>query len=124
MILGGGIRPKDFSLVKQGGYYHLFYIRNNTALPAEQTETDFGHSVSTDLYHWTQLPNALGVDLGEWDNAHLWAPSVFQHDGLWWMFYTGVSDWPGSSSGRSGWASRCPPTFRGGSITNRCSTLR
>ncbi len=95
MILGGGIRPKDFSLVKQGGYYHLFYIRNNTALPAEQTETDFGHSVSTDLYHWTQLPNALGVDLGEWDNAHLWAPFVFQHDGLWWMFYTGVSDWPG-----------------------------
>lgn len=99
MIPGGSIRPKDFSLVKQDGYYHLFFIRNNTSMNADSTETDFGHAISTDLFHWTQLPIATAVDRGEWDNQHLWAPHVFRHDGLWWMFYTGVSDWPGEFEG-------------------------
>jgi hypothetical protein len=95
MIPGGAIRPKDFSLVKKDGYYHLFFIRNNTTLPADLTETDFGHAISTDLYHWTQQPVAFAVDRGEWDNWHLWAPSVFEYQGLYWMFYTGVTYWPG-----------------------------
>jgi len=95
MIPGGTVRPKDFSLVKQDGYYHLFFIRHNTALPAELTETDFGHAVSNDLFHWMQLPPVLPVRLDEWDNAHVWAPHVFERDGLWWMFYTGVTNWPG-----------------------------
>jgi hypothetical protein len=99
MIPGGTIRPKDFSLVKKDGYYHLFFIRNNTTKPAALTETDFGHAISTDFYHWTQLPVAFAVDLGEWDNVHIWAPSVFEHDGLWWMFYTGVTSWPGEYAG-------------------------
>ena len=81
--------------MKKDGYYHLFFIRNNTTLTADSTETDFGHAISTDLYHWTQLPIVLTVDRGEWDNTHLWAPHVFLHDGLWWMFYTGVTNWPG-----------------------------
>lgn len=124
MVPGGGVRPKDFSLVKKDGYYHLFFIRNNTSLPPEQTETEFGHAISTDLYHWTQLPIAMAVDLGEWDNAHVWAPHVFEHDGLWWMFYTGVTTWPGEfnetqrtgvavSSDLTGWDRFSDPVFEG-----------
>jgi hypothetical protein len=95
MIPGGTIRPKDFSLVKKDGYYHLFFIRHNTALPSELTETDFGHARSNDLYHWTILPSVFPVRPGDWDNQHVWAPHIIQRDGLWWMFYTGVTTTPG-----------------------------
>lgn len=95
MIPGGTVRPKDFSMVKKDGYYHLFYIRHNTAVPYDSTERDFGHAVSTDLFHWSQLPPVMPVNPDDWDNAHMWAPHVFERDGLWWMFYTGTTDWPG-----------------------------
>lgn len=95
MIPGGAIRPKDFSLVKKDGYYHLFFIRNNTSLSPDSTETDLGHAISTDLFHWTQLPAVMPVNRDGWDNAHVWAPHVFLRDGLWWMFYTGVTYLPG-----------------------------
>jgi hypothetical protein len=94
MMPGGTIRPKDFSLVKKDGYYHLFFIRHNTSLPTDLTETDFGHARSNDLYHWTLLPPVFPVRPTDWDNRHVWAPHIFQRDGLWWMFYTGVTQSP------------------------------
>jgi hypothetical protein len=90
-----GYRPKDFTLVKKDGVYHLFYIRHNDNLPPWATEIDFGHATSTDLYHWTQLPPVLPLDPTGWDNFHVWAPHVVYWDGLWWMFYTGLTDRPG-----------------------------
>ena len=90
-----GIRPKDFTLVKNDGVYHLFYIRHNDFLPSWATENDFGHAVSTDLYHWTQLPPVLGIVPGVWDNLHVWAPHVVRWGGVWWMFYTGVTEQAG-----------------------------
>ncbi len=90
-----GYRPKDFSLVKKDGVYHLFYIRHNDFLPPWATEIDFGHAVSTDLYNWTQLPPVLGLDPYGWDNLHVWAPHVVEWGGLWWMFYTGLTEEPG-----------------------------
>ncbi len=95
MIPGQPLRPKDFTLVKKDGYYHLFYIRNNASLPADQTERDFGHAISNDLYHWAHLPPVLTTDLGEWDNLHVWAPHIVHKDGLYWMMYTGVDRFPG-----------------------------
>lgn len=89
-----GYRPKDFAFVKKDGVYHLFYIRHNDDYPPWATEIDFGHAVSTDLYHWVQLPPVLGLDPYGWDNLHVWAPHVVEWNGLWWMFYTGVSDLP------------------------------
>jgi hypothetical protein len=91
-------RPKDFTFIKKDGVYHLFYIRHNDLLPPFATEIDFGHAVSTDLYHWTQLPPVMGVDPHGWDNLHVWAPSIIRAGGLYWMFYTGVSEVPGQFS--------------------------
>jgi len=96
MVPPPSVRPKDFAFVKRNGVYHLFYIRHSDLLPPWATELDFGHAVSTDLYHWTQLTPVLPVDPDGWDNLHVWAPHVVPWDGLWWMFYTGVSDFPGS----------------------------
>lgn len=95
MIPGQPWRPKDFTLVKKDGYYHLFFIRNNTSLPNDQTERDFGHAISADLYHWDFLPPVLTCDLGEWDNLHVWAPHIIERDGLYWMMYTGVDRFAG-----------------------------
>ena len=99
MVPSGGDRPKDFAFVKKDGVYHLFYIRHNDLLPPWATEIDFGHAISTDLYHWTQLPNVLGLNSQGWDNIHVWAPHVVQWGGMWWMFYTGISDSPGHLNG-------------------------
>jgi hypothetical protein len=96
MVPPTGYRPKDFAFVKRDGVYHLFYIRHSDLLPPWATEVDFGHAVSTDLYHWTQLTPVMPVDPGGWDNLHVWAPHVVSWGGLWWMFYTGLSDFPGS----------------------------
>ncbi len=88
-------RPKDFAFIKKDGVYHLFYIRHNDFLPPFATEVDFGHAISTDLYHWTQLPPVLPIDPTGWDNLHVWAPHIVESGGLYWMFYTGLTDAPG-----------------------------
>lgn len=99
MIPGGNIRPKDFTLVKKDGVYHLFYTLNDVSLPAALTQNKLGHAISMDLYHWSQLPTVLPADPGGWDNLHVWAPSIVARDSVWWMFYTGVSSVPGQYNG-------------------------
>ena len=85
-------RPKDFTIVKKDGQYHVFYIRNDVTKPTLQTERDFGHAVSADMYTWTQLPGVLTVRDTSWDNLHVWAPSIVELDGVYYMFYTGVTE--------------------------------
>ena len=88
------LRPKDFAFLKKDGVYHLFYIRHNDDLPNPATEKDLGHAVSTDLYHWQQLPPVMAVDPTGWDNQHVWAPHILYSLGLYWMYYTGVTQRP------------------------------
>ena len=87
-------RPKDFTLLKKDGQFHLFYIRHDTSLPDAQTEKDFGHATSYDMYAWTQQPTVLPVRDTSWDNFHVWAPSIVLLDGVYYMFYTGVTQRP------------------------------
>ncbi|MEO5617633.1 MAG: family 43 glycosylhydrolase [Candidatus Eisenbacteria bacterium] len=83
---------KDFSIVKRNGLYHLFYIRNNSTLPFGSTQKDLGHATSADMYFWTQHPPVLSTRPGFFDNSHVWAPSIVERDGVYYMFYTGVAD--------------------------------
>jgi len=83
---------KDFSIVKRNGVYHLFYIRNNPNLPFAETQKDLGHATSKDLYFWAHHPPVLPVRPGTFDNSHVWAPSIVERDGVYYMFYTGVRD--------------------------------
>ena len=59
MTLPAPWTAKDFTMVKRDGVYHLFFIRNNSSLPFSQTQKDFGHATSEDLYIWTQQPPVL-----------------------------------------------------------------
>jgi len=95
MIPPAPYRAKDFSIVKRDGWYHCFYIRRNAYAPYDSTERDFGHAVSRDLYLWSHLPPVLPVRPNEWDNAKVWAPDIHEVDGVYYMFYTGVTNRPG-----------------------------
>ena len=63
--------------------------------PWRSTEKDLGHATSYDLYNWTQQPPVLPARDGEWDNQHVWAPSIVLRDGLYTLFYSGVTNVPG-----------------------------
>lgn len=95
MVATPPYRPKDFALVKKDGVFHLFYIRHDANFSLAFTEKDLGHATSYDLYNWTQQPPVLPARDGEWDNQHVWAPSIVLRDGLYTLFYCGVSNVPG-----------------------------
>ena len=89
-------RAKDFTIVKRDGVFHLFYIRNDTTLPLSQTERDLGHATSLDMFTWVQQPPVLTVRDSSWDNRHVWAPHIVEDAGVYYMFYAGVTDIPGT----------------------------
>lgn len=96
MIPPSPYRAKDFSVVKRDGWYHCFYIRRDASVPIDSTERDLGHAISRDLYLWNQLPPVLEVRPDHWDNARIWAPDIKEIDGVYYMFYTGVTIQPGT----------------------------
>lgn len=70
------------------GKWHLFGItRQEPASPAN--EDNFAHAVSDTLSSttgWTKQPFALTTDPAAGE-AHLWAPYVIEHEGLYYMYY-------------------------------------
>ena len=92
MLPPPGFRAKDFAIIKRDALYHIFYTRTNTLDPNGNTENSFGHSVSKDLYTWTRLDSVLPVRSGEWDNHRVWAPHIVESEGVYYMFYTGVTN--------------------------------
>jgi beta-fructofuranosidase len=85
----------DFWLAQSGSSYHIFYLQAPKALrdPAlRHRNATIGHAVSSDLISWTVLADALGPgSLGSWDDLATWTGSIVEHDGSWFMLYTGVS---------------------------------
>jgi arabinan endo-1,5-alpha-L-arabinosidase len=68
------------------GSWHLFGItREEPARPAD--EDNFAHATATNLTTgWIKKPFALSVD-SKAGEAHLWAPHVIEHNGLYYMYY-------------------------------------
>jgi beta-fructofuranosidase len=85
----------DFWLARDGDTHHLFYLQAPTSLAdpdRRHWNVSIGHATSTDLRRWTVLPDALGpADGPAWDDYTTWTGCVLQHEGTWWMFYTGTS---------------------------------
>ena len=87
--LAGAFEPKDFSVIKVDDLYHAFYIKTNTSTGAE---TVLGHATSPDLWNWSFPADSFQVAPGPaWDDANVWAPSLIEKNGTFYMFYTGVS---------------------------------
>ena len=86
----------DSWLVDDGVDYHLFFLRASRALRdpfRRHRRASIGHATSTDLRNWRLLPDALvHADSPAWDDLATWTGSVIRGpDGVWRMFYTGLS---------------------------------
>ncbi|MFB9909545.1 hypothetical protein [Allokutzneria oryzae] len=69
--------------------WHMFGITHAEPLnPLD--EKHFAHATAPSLHGpWAKQPFALDNDPGYHGEAHLWAPHVVRHDGLYYMFYCG-----------------------------------
>jgi hypothetical protein len=76
---------KDHSIFWYQGFYYL--IANY--VPGEDY---FAYGRSEDLCNWEDLSPVLADrELSEWDQGAVWAPYVFEEEGVYYLFYTGVS---------------------------------
>jgi beta-fructofuranosidase len=75
-------------LIQWKGWVHLFYQHNPNG-PFWGT-THWGHAVSGDLVHWTDLPIALSPTPGGPDEGGCWSGCAVDDDGIPTLIYTGV----------------------------------
>ncbi len=85
---------REFALIKEGDYFHIFWMKRDWSAPADSTDRELGHATSRDLFHWTQLPTVLQCRPDKWDNFHIWAPTLIKSGGTFYMYYTGVTRVP------------------------------
>lgn len=74
------------------GELHLFYLSSPTG-PLDypgRVRTTWQHAVSRDLIEWEELPPAVAPgEVGAYDGGGAWTGSVVEHDGTFYLFYTG-----------------------------------
>jgi len=98
---------KDFCLIKAGETIHLFHITDPGLSWQRGGEISFGHATSKDLVNWTTLDRIenLRTDPNKpesWSKSCVWAPHIIEHDGTYYMFYTGV-EWSRRSIWKDHW---------------------
>jgi beta-fructofuranosidase len=86
----------DFWFAQDGLDTHIFYLQAPRSIKEESLRhwnVSIGHAVSQDLVHWKILPDALAPsnEEGAWDDLTTWTGSIIQHEGIWYMFYTGTN---------------------------------
>lgn len=75
-------------LIQWKGQYHLFY-QYNPYRPIHEL-IHWGHAVSSDLIHWTDLPIALTPTAGRADADGCWSGCVIDNHGTPTLLYTGA----------------------------------
>ncbi|MBN1264637.1 MAG: family 43 glycosylhydrolase [Anaerolineales bacterium] len=87
----------DFWFATDPPDYHVFFLQAPRSLRDESKRhfhVSIGHAVSQDLQQWQILPDALHPAADKqsaWDNYTTWTGSILQHEGRWYLFYTGGS---------------------------------
>jgi beta-fructofuranosidase len=85
----------DFWLARNGPDYHVFYLQASRSLGDPELRhwnASIGHAISRDLHDWQVMPDALypsPADSGAFDTYTTWTGSIIQHEGVWYLFYTG-----------------------------------
>lgn len=76
---------KDHSIFLYAGYYYLV----SNFIPGE---SKFAYARSADLCTWEDLGPILDTRTPDsWDEIAVWAPYVWQENGIYYMIYTGVA---------------------------------
>ncbi|MBZ0300671.1 MAG: glycoside hydrolase family 32 protein, partial [Anaerolineae bacterium] len=76
-------------VIQWQGQYHLFYQYNPDG--PVHANMHWGHAVSDDLIHWSDLPVALAPTPGGPDAAGCFSGSAIDHNGVPTFVYTGVT---------------------------------
>jgi len=71
------------------GRYHVFYQHSRHGV-LHRAPMEWGHAISDDLLHWTQLPVALTPTPGGADEAGCFSGCTVDNDGVPTIIYTGV----------------------------------
>jgi hypothetical protein len=80
-----GVELKDHTVFWYDGYY---YIAANYVY----SEKKFAYGRSTDLCEWEVLEPILAERVpGTWDEMAVWAPYVYEENGVYYLYYTGVT---------------------------------
>jgi beta-xylosidase len=80
-----GFGLKDHSVFRYDGFYYIVSIR----IPDEK---GFAYARSTDLCNWEDLGLIINERVsGEGDEFAIWAPFVWNDNGIFYLYYTGVS---------------------------------
>tara|TARA_Y100000310_G_scaffold219541_1_gene220935 strand:- start:444 stop:1709 length:1266 start_codon:yes stop_codon:yes gene_type:complete len=76
----------DHSIIENDGVYHLFFHdkRNNGNIV---------HYETLDFLNWEYSGVVINSSNSntDWDDFSVWAPHVIEHEGIFYMFYTGVA---------------------------------
>lgn len=87
---------KDYFIFKEEDTYHLFYNVGEAGATQDWQESGnekaFGHATSKDLNNWENHPRILHVQPNSWEGQVVSAPSVLEHQGTYYMVYTGFDD--------------------------------
>lgn len=76
---------KDHSVFWYNGFYYLISIH-------ESPNDRFVYGRSSDLCTWEELAPVLPQRTpGAWDEAAMWAPFVYEENGVYYLYYTGVT---------------------------------
>lgn len=98
----------DFWLADDGDAYHLFFLHAPKSLGDPELRhhsARIGHATSSDLEHWTRVADVVGPsDAPAFDDTATWTGSVVRRDGLWYLFYTGMTLAGGGSVQSVGYA--------------------
>jgi hypothetical protein len=80
---------KDHTVFQYAGGYYLAAIY----LGSEGYEDRFAYAASPDLCQWEDLGGILQArPAGGWDEFRIWAPYVYEEGGVYYLFYTGVTE--------------------------------
>ena len=85
--------PDGFGLKDHTVFWHdgLYYIAS-TYLAEQKYEQRFAYASSQDFCHWTDLgPILTERPAGAWDEFRVWAPYAYVEDGVYYLYYTGVT---------------------------------
>jgi hypothetical protein len=81
-------RLKDHTVFWYGGSYYIASIY----LGSDGYEDRFAYAASPDLCQWQDLGGILhDRPVDGWDGFRIWAPYVLEENGVFYMFYTGVT---------------------------------